>query len=478
MTRWLPETLFARLALLLLAALATAIVTTVLLFREDRAALVARSFTDTRLEQIEALRDALRALPDEGATAPPDRAHAGHAGAGGPGAGPGRAGPLAQFGAGWLDVQRRAREAGFVLIPAERRPEIGALPRGPAFQKLRTRLAERLGAEVDVRLGMRLDQPIAWLRLPVGREGTRSVWLGVPIRAAERGELPRTLIAALALTLALVLAFTWWFTRRLTQPLADLSKAMEAVASGRHPAPLPETGPREIAEVAKNVNRMAAALDQLETNRSVMLAGISHDLRTPLTRLRLATELAVGSDEERRAMIADIEDIERVLGQFLDFARGTPPATAREVADLVRAVADWVERERARGREILFTPPPEVVSAGIHRAAFERLLANLVDNAFTHGAPPVAIELSRRDGEVVLDVLDRGPGIDPARAEALKAPFVRGDAARSGPPGAGLGLAIVEQLAAWHDARFELLPRSGGGTVARLRLPGVPATRQ
>ncbi len=467
MTRWLPQTLFGRLALLLLAALATTAVITVLLFREDRAALVARSFTDTRLEQIEALREALRALPDEGATISPNHPHADPGSAGGPG----RGGPLPRFGTGWLDLQRRAREAGFLLIPAERRPEIGALPRGPVFQKLRARLAERLGAEVEVRLGMRLDQPIAWLRLPVGREGARSAWLGVPIRAAERGELPRTLIAALGLMLALVLTFTWWFTRRLTQPLADLSKAMEAVAGGRHPAALPETGPREIAEVARNVNRMAAALDQLETNRSVMLAGISHDLRTPLTRLRLAVELSVTSDEERRAMVADIDDIERVLGQFLDFARGTPPAAAREVVDLARLIADWVERERTRGREIAFSPPPEVVHAGIHRAAFERLLANLVDNAFTHGAPPVAIELSRRDGEVVLDVLDRGPGIDPRRAEALKAPFVRGDAARSGPPGAGLGLAIVERLAAWHDAPFELLPRSGGGTVARLRLP-------
>ncbi|MFN3629560.1 MAG: HAMP domain-containing protein, partial [Casimicrobiaceae bacterium] len=313
MTRWLPQTLFGRLALLLLAALATTVMITVLLFREDRAALIARSFTDARLEQIEALREALRALPDETAGIPPGHPHAGPGGAGGPG----RSSPPASFGSGWLDLQRRAREAGFLLVPAERRPEIGALPRGPAFRKLRARLAERLGAEVDVRLGMRRDQPIAWLRLPVGREGVRAVWLGVPIRAAERGELPRTLIAALGLMLALVLALTWWFTRRLTQPLADLSKAMEAVASGRHPAPLSETGPREIAEVAKNVNRMAAALDRLETNRSVMLAGISHDLRTPLTRLRLAVELAVTSDEERRAMTADIEDIERVLGQFL-----------------------------------------------------------------------------------------------------------------------------------------------------------------
>ncbi|MFN3630737.1 MAG: ATP-binding protein, partial [Casimicrobiaceae bacterium] len=122
--------------------------------------------------------------------------------------------------------------------------------------------------------------------------------------------------------------------------------------------------------------------------------------------------------------------------------------------------------------------PPEAVNAALHRPAFERLLANLVDNAFTHGAPPVTIELARRDGWAVLEVLDRGPGVDPAQAEALKAPFVRGETARSGPPGAGLGLAIVERLAAWHDGRFELLPRSGGGMVARLSLPvasGSPA---
>lgn len=436
----------------MLAAIAAVVLTTLFLVREDRASLIARHFTESRLSQIEALRDALKELPDPPSGAPPH--------------------------AGWGRLQRLAREFGFILVPAERRPEIGVAPRGRTMEKLRTRLAERLGGETEVRLGMRFGQPVVWLRLPAGPSAQRTVWAGIPVRAVETGELPRTLLTALAVALAVVLALTWWFTRRLTRPLEELSAAMTQVARGGYPAPLPESGPKEIAAVASNVNRMTAALARLESNRSTMLAGISHDLRTPLTRLRLATEMSVDNEKERRAMVADLDAIERVLTQFLDFARGAPQGEP-EVHDLQTAVAAVVERVNAEvAPTVGFTPGPEALPVALHPTAFERMLVNLIDNARHHGAPPVAIEL-RRDGmRALLDVLDRGNGIDPARTESLRQPFVRGDEARSDAPGAGLGLAIVERLAEWHGAVFELLPRSGGGTVARLAFPLAAALRK
>ncbi|MCX8098279.1 MAG: ATP-binding protein [Casimicrobiaceae bacterium] len=452
----LPRSLFGRLALLVIGSIVVSVVVTLALLREDRARLVANHFTESRLAQIEALRDLLRAWPEIGT----ERASAAPAAA---------AAPSAPW-AGWHLLQRRAREFGFVLVPVERRPEIGAAPRGGGFQRLRARLAERLGSDVEVRLGMRLDQPVAWLRLPVGRDGAREVWVGVPIPHGDPLALPQRLVLAVLGVVATLLVLAWWFTRRLTRPLAELSRAVEAVASGQQPAPLPETGPREIAEVARHVNRMTRALERLEANRRVMLAGISHDLRTPLARVRLATELAVASPEERRAIVADLDAIERVLGQFLELARGKPE-TPPEPIDVRLAVEAIIEPLRAAGRPVSLQAPPEALPALLYPAAFERMLLNLIENAERHGAPPVEVALRRHGETLEIDVLDRGPGIDPARVEELRAPFVRGDAARSDAPGAGLGLAIVDRLAQWHGGRLELLPRSGGGTVARLILP-------
>ena len=201
-----------------------------------------------------------------------------------------------------------------------------------------------------------------------------------------------------------------------------------------------------------------------------MLAGISHDIRTPLTRLRLASEISVNDAQSRDEMAADIDEIDRIVTQFLDFARGTPKEAPAQ-ADLQIVLGAIAHKAASRNLPVTWQPGPEALVVNAYPAAFERMLMNLIENAHRYGKPPVELAV-RRDGAMVdIDVLDAGDGVSAGDVERLKQPFVRGDHARGGTMGAGLGLAIVERLAKWHGGSFDLLPRSGGGTVARVRLP-------
>ena len=438
----MPRSLFWRMVALLLVALTIAVLAMVLLFRQDRAGLIARNFSEAKIAQIEALRNALNKMAAEDRSGRP-----------------------------FMGLQMVGREYGALLVPVDRRPEIGQAPRGPALQPLVDKLQEQLGRDTEVRLGMRMDQPVVWIRLNVGPEGnTRGVWAGFPIRNVDSGEVPTRLWITLGAVLLLLLAGTYWFARRLAKPLAELADAVDKVAEGKRPDPLPVDGPEEISRFARNVNRMAANLEQLERDRSTMLAGISHDMRTPLTRLRLASEISVNDAQSRDEMAADIDEIDRIVTQFLDFARGTPKE-APERADLQIVLGAIAHKAASRNLPVTWQPGPEALVVNAYPAAFERMLMNLIENAHRYGKPPVELAV-RRDGAMVdIDVLDAGDGVSAGDVERLKQPFVRGDHARGGAMGAGLGLAIVERLAKWHGGSFDLLPRSGGGTVARVRLP-------
>ena len=446
----MPKSLFWRLAMLLMVALAVAVLAMVFLFRQDRASLIARNFSEAKLAQVEALRATLNNMAADDRLDKPDR--------------PGRA---------LMGLQKIGREYGVLLVPVDRRPEIGRLPSGPALQPLVEKLQEQLGRDTEVRLGMRMDQPIVWIRLNVGGVGgdaSKGVWAGIPIRNLEAGEVPMRLLLTLGGILAVLLAGTFWFARRLSKPLADLADAVDKVAVGKRPDPLPEDGPTEIARVASNVNRMAANLERLERDRSTMLAGISHDIRTPLTRLRLASEISVSDPQSRAEMATDIEEIDRIVTQFLDFARGNPKEqpVRVDIRESLRAIAD---KANGRGLSVEWSAGDAAICVSTFPAAFDRMLMNLIENAHRYGKPPVELAL-RRDGAIAeIDVLDAGEGVAVADVERLKQPFVRGDSARGGTMGAGLGLALVERLAQWHGGSFDLLPLVTGGTIARLRLP-------
>ena len=202
-----------------------------------------------------------------------------------------------------------------------------------------------------------------------------------------------------------------------------------------------------------------------------MLAGLSHDLRTPLTRLRLATEMLDEQvpDSTRAGMVQDIADMDELISQFLAFARGldSEHPVQTDLADLIRSTVERYERSGKTITATLAATPP----IAVRPLAMQRLLTNLIDNALKHGDGRVEVRLDMGAQAQVLRVLDRGPGIAPQHIDAARQPFSRLDASRSGSSGAGLGLAIVERIAQLHKGKLELLQRAGGGLEARVTLP-------
>jgi two-component system osmolarity sensor histidine kinase EnvZ len=425
-----PRSLFGRLALLLLVVILVSQATAIYLFRQDRAALLARQFGDTKIVQLKSLRAALAAQDPSSTSA-----------------------TLQHFGDAYS-----AR-----IVPDDERSFVGAPAQNRVLVELEKRLQEELGPQTELRIQPRLQ--LFWIKL---QAGDRAYWAGFQL-PRRNDDVPSRAIEWSLIALAVLLLSAYVFARYLARPLRQLNDAVARVGEGRSPPPLPESGPSEIVNLNRGFNRMLANLREAERDRALLLAGVSHDLRTPLARLRLGVEVETKDDAVREGMVTDIEEMDKIIGQFLDFARDE-----REIApqpyNLNEVVAPLVERQRREGRDVHFTPgilPP----LSLRVTAMSRLVANLLDNALIYGCPPVEIATRVEAGSAVLDISDRGPGMPAADVERLKRPFTRGEPARTGAGGAGLGLAIVERIAALHGGRFDIGEREGGGTVARITLP-------
>jgi two-component system osmolarity sensor histidine kinase EnvZ len=358
-----------------------------------------------------------------------------------------------------LLIELNERE-GIRLAPVTAGEGLEPLPDDPLFQLVTSRVRTTLGA--DTRFAYARDKVEGfWVSFSIDED---EYWVMLPRERFELVFRAEWLAAGLGL-LALALAGAWLIASTLSRPLGAIAAAARAVGRGQAPAPLAETGPREMREVSVAFNRMAGDLAAMERERALVLAGISHDLRTPLSRLRLALEMSGADPAATEAMSADIGEIDAVIGQFLDFAKGEDEPM-RE-GDLNALAAEIVEGYRRRAQEIAFRPG-SLRPLRFAPQALRRAIANLLDNALRYAAPPLEVA-TRREGErALIEVMDRGPGVPAAEAERLKRPFTRLDESRSGPGGAGLGLAIVERVARSHGGRLELLPREGGGLVVRL----------
>ena len=270
--------------------------------------------------------------------------------------------------------------------------------------------------------------------------------------------------------LALALAGAWLIASTLSRPLGAIAAAAGEVGRGRAPAPLDESGPRELRTVSRAFNRMAGDLAAMERERAMVLAGISHDLRTPLSRLRLALEMSGADRATAEGMGTDIEEMDKVIAQFLAFARDEDEPFID--TDLNTLIAEIVEGYRRREQEVSFSAG-RLSTLSVAPLAVRRAVTNLIDNALHYGGGAIEVATRREGNEALLEVLDRGPGVPAGEIERLKRPFTRLDEARSGRGGAGLGLAIVERIARAHGGRFDLAPREGGGLAARLSLPAA-----
>ena len=437
-----PRSLFGRLALLLIAVTAVGFVAALLIFRHDRATLAERQFGDTKIVQVETLRAALASLQSQ------DRP-------------------------GFL--RRLGKEYGVQLVAVADRPLIGRPAIGPRMLDLQERLRARLGEDIEVRSQPSPEGPIIWIKLNAGDTGW---WAGFTVPRAD-AELPSRVMIWSGIVLVVLLIAAYFFALRMNRPLRELQDAVTAVGKGRTPPPLSESGPTEIATLAKGFNRMTSNLKQMENDRALLLAGVSHDLRTPLARLRLVAEMGVSDEPMKQGMVDDIDEMDRIINQFLDFARGEDkePLAMRNLNAIVE---ECIERYRRKGHEVTFRPAEKLPTMPLREQSLERALVNLMDNAFRYGSPTIDAAVRQEGGAAVIEVADRGPGIPPSEVERLKQPFTRLDPARGsaagGKLGSGLGLAIVDRVVALHGGEFALLLREGGGTMARITLPLPKAT--
>lgn len=339
----------------------------------------------------------------------------------------------------------------------------GAPPRGfPVSGAIR----DRLGADVMVNDWQ--DGPEPRHRRVVVRLADGYVFSG---RVEERRR-PWVGPAAVSLSFVVVTLtiVTLWAARALTRPLTDLAAAVEAFQPERATL-VRETGPAEIRDLARAFNGMQTRIAKLVADRTRMLAAVSHDLRTPITRLRLRAEF-VDNDANRTAMLADLDQMGAMVESALSFLREGRTQTSKARVDLPALLRTIVDRFSDMGRPIAYEGP-ERFPAEIRPDEIERAVTNLADNALKYGTD-ARIRLVPSVEEVTIEVVDDGPGIPHADRDAMLDPFVRGDAARTMTPdsGFGLGLSIARAISEGHGCRLAFDdPPGGHGLIVRLVLP-------
>jgi two-component system osmolarity sensor histidine kinase EnvZ len=265
-------------------------------------------------------------------------------------------------------------------------------------------------------------------------------------------------------------------------PLRRLTQATRAFAQGKRPDPLPEKGPIEIMEANRSFNQMVDELQQVESDRAVILAGISHDLRTPLARMQLEVEMAHLSDEAREGIQSDIGQMDAIIGQFLDYAKPTEAHSFInvDISELLRDTA----HEAGRLPEVRISTD---IADGAHAMGnatdLKRVINNLIENARRYGRTPdgdateIDIKCSVKGmhaaKRVIIEVQDHGSGVPDDQIEQLLKPFTRLDTARGQANGAGLGLAIVERVLQRHGAELNVRNRDGGGLLIQIIMKAI-----
>lgn len=344
-------------------------------------------------------------------------------------------------------------------------PEIEALVKAKLGKD--TRFSARVNGVAGFWVSFKIDDDEYWLMLD--RERLRGLtgfqWLGWA-----------SLVSLLSLLGAAIISSL------INLPLSRLTAAARDIAKGKQPAPLPEKGPIEIIEANRSFNQMVDDLKQVESDRAVILAGISHDLRTPLARMQLEVEMANLSDEAREGIQSDIGQMDAIIGQFLDYARPTEASTFTDV-DLSGLLSDMA-REAMRLPDVKITAD---IAEGAHAMGnptdLRRVLNNLIENARRYGKTPgsevteidIACHVRTSHGakKVIIEVQDHGTGVPAEKIEQLMKPFTRLDTARGQANGAGLGLAIVDRVLLRHGAELQVRNREGGGLAFQISLPAA-----
>jgi two-component system osmolarity sensor histidine kinase EnvZ len=372
-------------------------------------------------------------------------------------------------------IKTLANEEGLRIAPREPSDTYQLYNIDSLSRNVSARLLARLGPDTVVArevngkyglwIGFSIDGDPYWLLTDPSRIGplagtTWLIWLGT--------------VALLSLAGAAVIA------RLINHPLKKLSFATSRVREGDfQSSQLNETvATSEIREVNMGFNRMAQRLSKIEQDRVLMLAGISHDLRTPLSRLRLETEMSVADPQAREHMAADIDQVNAIIDKFLDYARpGNLQPDRVNLNQIVDAATFALSADRRA--QVTISIPPDTFVMG-DAVELQRVFSNLLENAMRYGRDPVTgtvtidIAAKEKENTVLIKLRDHGCGVSPGILSQLTQPFFRGDVSRSDASGTGLGLSIVERALQRMGGRFVLANSSTGGLSAHIKLDKAP----
>ena len=369
---------------------------------------------------------------------------------------------------------------GIVIYPKKETDTTTPLPDNPLYRAVTQSLKQRLGDDVIIAgavngntgiwISFKVDNNVYWLTVPRDRFASISEqeWLGWGMTAVILSLLGAGLISSV-----------------VAKPIQQLTEATAKMRRGNKPDPIPESGPKEIKLLNHTFNAMVQDIEAANDQRALILAGISHDLRTPLSRLRLEIELSKSDEQTRNGMVADIEEMDRIVGQFLEFARPHPEQqwTAVELGSWIKNITNsysFSDTTNARSMQLTLdiSEPDRLVLLPI--ADLGRAIINLLENARRYGISPneeiSRVELScihhqgMKNGLSVM-IRDHGPGIPDHCIDLMKKPFTRLDNSRGSVGGSGLGLSIVERLIQRYNGQLTLSNHDDGGFVASLWMP-------
>lgn len=428
--RWLPRTLFGRLAAVIIVTLLLSQWFAWGVLRYYRQGLVAGQLSEQVLDTLSELEGQLEAVPES------QRVQ-------------------------WLHDYNRPYGPNLYPLTEAHPPADSSIP--AQEQAIVQQLQSDQLTIHDVRVQRQPNWRL-WLQVDVLE---RPYWLSIPLGRVRNERRWPLLVGISSFTLFAMLGASF-FVWRLNRPLRALGRASKLLAEGHSPPPLLAGGPYELRLLTEQFNQMVTSLRDADEARRLMLAGISHDLRTPLTRMRLSVEM-MHDESLREGMLGDLQDMERIVQQFMIYIGGGPKEQP-EATDLHVCLRDLPDKYPAGQLQLQLAEAP-LPLLNLQPLAISRLLGNLLDNAFRYGAPPVILQTGQDEREVWLQVRDHGPGIPVAEVTRLLQPFERGNAARGGDGGSGLGLAIVARIAREQGATLRLTQADEGGLLAELRWP-------
>ena len=358
------------------------------------------------------------------------------------------------------------------IYPAYYFEPLEPIPEDPFLQLVVKKIAQQLPVGTLITVN-HYDIPGIWVSFEIDSD---LFWLVMPRTLIDR-PFPWHWIGWGVVIFSLAVVGAYIATKRISMPLSRLSRAAEQIKRGGKVHPLPLDNVVEFSEVSEAFNEMSDSLSKISEERRFLLASVSHDIRTPLTRLRIASEMLPNQSHEiKDSMEQDIQEINEIINQFLDFARGfedepvAPVNLGKFLKEIQRKHARMGQNFKLKKKNIRSNIPKKLF-IDLRLSAFQRCLDNLINNAFFYSKGNVEMQATLFEESFSVSIIDDGPGIPEHQKAKLLKPFERVDEARGNIGGSGLGLTIADRIARAHSGKLELINLKKGGLEAKITIP-------